>query len=31
MPGQTCYVTIDGGSSHELRRDSTGQSASASP
>ena len=32
MPGQTCYVTIDGGSSHELRRDSTaGQSAAASP
>jgi cell division protein FtsB len=32
MPGETCYVTIDSGSSHELRRDSTaGQSTPARP
>jgi hypothetical protein len=32
MPGETCYVTIDSGSSRELRRDSTaGQSTPARP
>ena len=32
MPGETCYVTLDSGSSHEPRKDSsTTQSAPAGP